>query len=123
MCVTQSYADSLDSFLLLFGKNRSCLKNHLCSDVLKFHYSVIEDHSLTMTRGKKSRSPTSPSSDLVTQSTTLPQSGKISSETVHADDKSETTEMPISSEIEFEKMQTEKDECETVSSQRSNKIQ
>ena len=58
-----------------------------------------------MTRAKKSRSPTFPSSDLVKQSTTLPQSGKRSNESVDTDDQSETTEIQMNDEIEFEKMQ------------------
>lgn len=76
-----------------------------------------------MTRAKKSRSPTSSSSVLVKQSTTLPQSGKRSSESVHTNDNLETIEKPLRNEIEFENMQTEKDDWKTVSSQRSNKIQ
>ena len=73
-----------------------------------------------MSRGKKSRSPVS---DLVKQSITHPQSGKRNNESVHADDKSNTIEMPMNDDLDSELLEEQNNEWQKVISGRSNKIQ
>ena len=64
-----------------------------------------------MSRGQKSRSAVSPISDLVkTKSNTHAPPGKRNNESIHADNQTNTIEMPMNDDLASERMEAENDE-------------